>query len=200
MIEMLNILCYRHHGSSKTNCCVRGLENDWMHSQAESSDNPSLHVIESGGTHDNCSAAAYFLWPPNSQLFGSAHERAAYFNGLHKSADAMYSAEVKPTGEQASTLLDLMTIRAFHSKALRRCSLGTALGFRTRHGVITSIPAIIVFVARKVQSQWLHDMQMLPAYVEVLYIVLEMVRNNHFGHIFLVYLSSLTFPGSIIKR
>ncbi|GJM95578.1 hypothetical protein PR202_ga12336 [Eleusine coracana subsp. coracana] len=42
-----------------------------------------------------------------------------------------------------------MIIRAFHSKILRRFSLGTAIGFRIRKGTLTDIPAILVFVARK---------------------------------------------------
>jgi hypothetical protein len=118
------------------------------------------------GAHSN--AAAYLMWPRNDHVFGSAHERAAAFDGLMKTGDAMYSAGTTPHGQQASTLLELITIRAFHSKSLRRCSLGTALGFRTRRGVITNIPAIIVFVARKVHVQWLHSLQVLPMYVEVL--------------------------------
>ncbi|CAI9782230.1 unnamed protein product [Fraxinus pennsylvanica] len=69
-------------------------------------------------------------------------------------------------GQQATTLLELMTIRAFHSKLLRRCSLGTAIGFRIRRGVLTDIPAILVFVARKVHRQWLSHAQCLPAALE----------------------------------
>jgi len=71
------------------------------------------------------------------------------------------------SGKQASTLLELMTIRTYHSKSLRQCGLGTAIGFRTRNGELTSTPAIIVFVARKVHTQWLHEMQILPSSVEV---------------------------------
>ena len=106
------------------------------------------------------------VWPGNDQVFGTADERAAYFSGLQKSDELLYSSG-KPCGQQASTLLDLMTIRAFHSFALRRYSLGTALGFRTRGGEMTDIPAIIVFVARKVSAQWLEGHQILPTHVEV---------------------------------
>jgi hypothetical protein len=70
-------------------------------------------------------------------------------------------------GQQASTLLDLMTIRAFHSTLLRQLSVGTAIGFRTRAGEMTDIPAIIVFVARKLHKQWLHHLQWLPTVLEV---------------------------------
>ncbi|KAI6703084.1 hypothetical protein NL676_012220 [Syzygium grande] len=71
-----------------------------------------------------------------------------------------------PMGQQATSLLELMTIRAFHSKILRRFSLGTAIGFRIRRGVLTDIPAILVFVARKVHKQWLSRIQCLPAALE----------------------------------
>ncbi|KAI3712294.1 hypothetical protein L1987_70845 [Smallanthus sonchifolius] len=55
----------------------------------------------------------------------------------------------------ATTLLALMTIRAFHSKILGRCRLGTAIEFRVRRGLLTDIPAILVFVACKIHRQWL---------------------------------------------
>jgi hypothetical protein len=60
-----------------------------------------------------------------------------------------------------------MIIRAFHSKILRRFSLGTAIGFRIRKGTLTDIPAILVFVARKVHKKWLSTAQCLPAALEV---------------------------------
>ncbi|MQL90794.1 hypothetical protein Taro_023395, partial [Colocasia esculenta] len=59
-----------------------------------------------------------------------------------------------------------MTIRAFHSKILRRYSLGTAIGFRIRKGILTDIPAILVFVARKVHKKWLSHIQCLPSALE----------------------------------
>jgi hypothetical protein len=60
-----------------------------------------------------------------------------------------------------------MTIRAFHSKILRRFSLGTAVGFRIKKGDLTNIPAIIVFVERKVHKKWLNPNQCLPAILAV---------------------------------
>ncbi|KAJ6764539.1 hypothetical protein OIU74_023429 [Salix koriyanagi] len=59
-----------------------------------------------------------------------------------------------------------MTIRAFHSKILRWFSLGTAIGFRIQRGILTDIPAILVFVARKVHRQWLSHVQCLPEALE----------------------------------
>jgi hypothetical protein len=70
-------------------------------------------------------------------------------------------------GKQATTLLELMTIRAFHSKILHQVSLGTATGFQIRKGGLTYIPVIRVFVAGKVHSQWLNHVQCLPAVLEV---------------------------------
>lgn len=128
--------------------------------------------------HTSGSSAAYFHWPPSSRLHGTAEERAAYFSGLQKDLRLQVHehehAHCEPEtddfdmalGQQASTLLDLMTIRAFHSKLLRQFSLGTAIGFRTRKGLLTDIPAIIVFVARKVHREWLHDVQLLPPIFE----------------------------------
>ncbi|CAI5984323.1 unnamed protein product [Closterium sp. NIES-65] len=55
-----------------------------------------------------------------------------------------------------------MLIRACHSEALRRHSLGTALGLRTRRGRLTDVPAIVVFVSRKVHEEWLLPAQKLP--------------------------------------
>ncbi|KAJ7534697.1 hypothetical protein O6H91_13G105800 [Diphasiastrum complanatum] len=126
------------------------------------SKSPPLQPYTCGAQHSE-SSAAYILWPPRTD--GSAPDRAAYFNGLQKVAE-LYEADRKPSGLQAATLLDLMTIRAFHSKVLRRYSLGTALGFRTRKGVMTDIPAIIVFVVRKLHKQWLLDSQKLPVALE----------------------------------
>ncbi|KAI7731818.1 hypothetical protein M8C21_004965, partial [Ambrosia artemisiifolia] len=100
------------------------------------------------------SNAAYFSWPTSSRLIDDAEDRANYFGNLLKGV-LPETLNRQPTGQRATTLLELMTIRAFHSKILRRCSLGTAIGFRIRRGVLTDIPAILVFVARKVHRQWL---------------------------------------------
>jgi hypothetical protein len=70
-------------------------------------------------------------------------------------------------GKQATTLLELMTIRAFQCKILHRVSLGTATGFQIRNGGLRYIPAIRVLVAGKVHSQWLNHIQCLPAVLEV---------------------------------
>lgn len=124
------------------------------------------HVREgAAGNQLTENSAAYFLWPPVGPPHGSAGERADYFKGLQKDANFMSSGST-PSGQQATNLYELMTIRAYKSRLLRRVSLGTAVGFRTRRGVLTEIPAIIVFVARKVDKAWLHESQMLPVYLE----------------------------------
>ncbi|KAH7352149.1 hypothetical protein KP509_19G032200 [Ceratopteris richardii] len=142
---------------------------------SEVSPNSMQAVASAAHHHTSESSAAYFHWPPSSRLHGTSEERAAYFSGLQKDLHLHEDlhGHVKsegdleiPTGQQASTLLDLMTIRAFHSKLLRQFSLGTAIGFRTRKGLLTSIPAIIVFVARKVHKEWLHELQLLPPILE----------------------------------
>eukprot|EP00250_Pteridium_aquilinum_P009699 c18870_g1_i1 orf=587-2413(+) len=136
------------------------------HAKQSWPDNSSMQAgASSGGQQHAERSAAYFRWPPLSRGHGTAEERAAYFSGLQKDF-VVESKERAPPGQQATTLLDLMTIRAFHSKDLRRYSLGTALGFRTRGGQVTEIPAIIVFVARKVHKQWLHQLQRLPPVLE----------------------------------
>ncbi|XP_031500052.1 protein NARROW LEAF 1-like isoform X2 [Nymphaea colorata] len=123
--------------------------------------NPAIHESPSGGQHSESNTAAYFLWPGSTRLNDTAEERASYFWGLQKQLDSDGDGALPP-GQQATTMLDLMIIRAFHSKILRRYSLGTAVGFRMRKGALTDIPAILVFVARKVHRRWLLDCQVLP--------------------------------------
>lgn len=125
---------------------------------------PSLQPYASGGQHPE-SNAAYFSWPTSTLLHGAAEGRANYFMNLQKGVLPGNLGRL-PTGQQATTLLDLMTIRAFHSKILRRYSLGTAIGFRIRKGTLTDIPAILVFVARKVHRKWLNNIQCLPTALE----------------------------------
>ncbi|XP_040379229.1 protein NARROW LEAF 1 isoform X2 [Oryza brachyantha] len=110
-------------------------------------------------------SAAYFLWPTSNLQHCAAEGRANYFGNLQKGLLPRHPGRL-PKGQQANSLLDLMTIRAFHSKILRRFSLGTAVGFRIRKGALTDIPAILVFVARKVHKKWLNPAQCLPAILE----------------------------------
>jgi hypothetical protein len=93
-----------------------------------------------------------------------AEGRANYFVNLSK---GLLTKCKFPEGQQAKSLLDLMTIRAFHSKVLRCFSLGTAVGFRITKGVLTDIPAILVFVARKVHKKWLKPTHCLPELLAV---------------------------------
>ncbi|KAL0862706.1 hypothetical protein Bca101_041824 [Brassica carinata] len=111
------------------------------------------------------SNAPYFSWPTLSRLNNAVEDRANYFANLQKGVLPEIVGRL-PSGQQATTLLELMTIRAFHSKILRRFSLGTAVGFRITRGVLTNTPAILVFVARKVHRQWLNPMQCLPSALE----------------------------------
>ncbi|GMH10582.1 hypothetical protein Nepgr_012423 [Nepenthes gracilis] len=125
---------------------------------------PPLHMFTSAGQHSE-SNTAYFSWPTSSRLSDVAEERANYFGNLQKGV-LLDTLGRLPKGQQATSLLELMTIRAFHSKILRCYSLGTAIGFRIRRGVLTDIPAILVFVSRKVHKQWLSPIQCLPTALE----------------------------------
>ncbi|KAI4338736.1 hypothetical protein MLD38_023757 [Melastoma candidum] len=139
------------------NCCNHPNE-------APSSTPSPVQPFVSGGQLSE-SNAAYFSWPTSSRLTDAAEDRANYFGNLQKGVLPETYGRL-PSGQQATTLLELMTIRAFHSNILRRCSLGTAIGFRIQRGVLTDIPAILVFVARKVHRQWLSNFLCLPTALE----------------------------------
>ncbi|XP_034679409.1 protein NARROW LEAF 1-like isoform X2 [Vitis riparia] len=158
-------LRFHHSGSIQSEESALDLERNYCnHPNLPSPSPPPLQAFASGGQLSE-SNAAYFSWPTSSRLNDAAEDRANYFGNLQKGVLPETLGRL-PTGQQATTLLELMTIRAFHSKILRRFSLGTAIGFRIRQGVLTEIPAILVFVARKVHRQWLNHIQCLPAALE----------------------------------
>ncbi|XVF87944.1 hypothetical protein PTKIN_Ptkin19aG0009500 [Pterospermum kingtungense] len=141
----------------------------------------TLQPLASAGQHSE-SNAPYFSWPTSTRLNDAAEERANYFVNLHKGL--LPETLRLPKGQQATTLLELMTIRAFHSKILRCYSLGTAIGFRIRRGVLTDIPAILVFVSRKVDKQWLTPIQCLPTALEGpggVWCDVDVVEFSYFG-------------------
>ncbi|KAI3703736.1 hypothetical protein L1987_73930 [Smallanthus sonchifolius] len=143
---------------------------------------PTLQPYASGGQHSE-SNAAYFSWPTSSRLSDAAEERTNYFVNLQKGV-LPESIGKLPKGHQATTLLELMTIRASHSKILRCYSLGTAIGFRIRRGVLTDIPSILVFVSRKVHKQWLSPIQCLPTILEgpgSVWCDVDVVEFSYFG-------------------
>lgn len=143
---------------------------------------PTLQPYASAGQHSE-SNAAYFSWPTSSRLSDAAEERTNYFVNLQKGV-LPESIGRLPKGHQATTLLELMTIRASHSKILRCYSLGTAIGFRIRRGVLTDIPAILVFVSRKVHKQWLSPIQCLPTILEgpgSVWCDVDVVEFSYFG-------------------
>ncbi|CAL9150504.1 protein NARROW LEAF 1-like [Musa acuminata AAA Group] len=152
-----------HSGSTQSEESALDMERNLCNHFHSYSASP-LQPIASGGQHSECTAA-YFSWPTSTLLHGAAEGRANYFGNLQKGVLPAHLGRL-PTGQQATTLLDLMTIRAFHSKILRRYSLGTAIGFRIRKGELTSTPAILVFVARKVHRKWLNHDQCLPSALE----------------------------------
>ncbi|KAM1056773.1 hypothetical protein ACFX13_030891 [Malus domestica] len=107
------------------NCC--------NHSNMPSLSPPTLQPFASTGQHCETNVA-YFSWPTSSRLNDAAEERANYFTNLQKGLIPEILGRL-PKGQQATTLLELMTIRAFHSKILRCYSLGTTIGFRIRWGI-----------------------------------------------------------------
>ncbi|CAA0832233.1 Trypsin family protein [Striga hermonthica] len=151
-------------GSSQSEESALDLErnNCNSHELLESSPPPSQAFATGGQLSE--SSAAYFSWPA-CRIAPCAEDRALYFGNLQKGV-LPETLGRRPTGLQATMLLEVMTIRSFHSKFLRRFSLGTAIGFRIRKGSLTDIPAILVFVARKVHRQWLSPAQCLPTALE----------------------------------
>ncbi|CAD5333988.1 unnamed protein product [Arabidopsis thaliana] len=156
-----------HHSTSSQSVESAALDLDKnVYNHIKLASSSPLQPFPSGAQHPETSAAAaYFSWPTSSRLNDSAEDRANYFANLQKGV-LPESFDGLPTGKKATTLLELMMIRAFHSKNLRRFSLGTAIGFRIRRGVLTNIAAILVFVARKVHKQWLNPLQCLPTALE----------------------------------
>lgn len=176
-------LTFHHSGSIQSEESALDLERNCCNPLYMPSSSPSsLQPFTSGAQHSE-SNAAYFSWPTSSRLNDAAEDRANYFGNLQKGVLPETLGQL-PTGQQATTLLELMTIRAFHSKILRRFSLGTAIGFRIRRGVLTDIPAILVFVARKVHRQWLNHVQCLPAALEGpggVWCDVDVVEFSYFG-------------------
>ncbi|KAL7241449.1 hypothetical protein ACSBR1_014108 [Camellia fascicularis] len=176
-------LRFHHSGSTPSEESALDLEKAYCNpTNLPSSSPPSLQAFTSSNQHSE-SNAAYFSWPTSSRLTDAAEDRENYF-GNHQKGVLPETQGRLPTGQQATTLLELMTIRAFHSKILRRFSLGTAIGFRIRRGVLTDIPAILVFVARKVHRQWLNHIQCLPTALEGpggVWCDVDVVEFSYFG-------------------
>ena len=159
-------LSFHHSVSTQSEESALDLERNYCSDLNLPSSSPSPTQCFAPGAQLSETNAAYFSWPTSSRLNDAAEDRANYFGNLQKGVLPEILGRL-PTGQRATTLLELMTIRAFHSKILRRFSLGTAIGFRIQKGMLTDIPAILVFVARKVHRQWLNDVQCLPAALEV---------------------------------
>ncbi|KAL5708182.1 Protein NARROW LEAF 1 [Ranunculus cassubicifolius] len=171
-----------HSGSTQSEESALDLERNFCSFPNILSQSPSLQAFASAGQHSE-SNAAYFSWPTSSRLNGAAEDRANYFGNLQKGVLPETHGSL-PKGKRATTLLELMTIRAFHSPILRRCTLGTAIGFRIRRGYLTDVPAILVFVARKIHRQWLNHVQCLPTALEGpggVWCDVDVVEFSYFG-------------------
>ncbi|KAF5459626.1 hypothetical protein F2P56_019561 [Juglans regia] len=172
----------RCSGSTHSEESALDLERNCCSHSMPSLSPPTIQPFASAGQHCE-SSAAYFSWPNSSRLNDAAEERANYFSNLQKGVLPGTLGRL-PEGQQATTLLELMTIRAFHSKILRCYSLGTAIGFRIRQGALTDIPAILVFVSRKVHKQWLSPIQCLPTALEGpggVWCDVDVVEFSYFG-------------------
>ncbi|GJP35241.1 hypothetical protein CLOM_g19744 [Closterium sp. NIES-68] len=66
------------------------------------------------------------------------------------------------TGGQATTIQELLDIRAHRSQWLRERTLATAVGVRIKNGRYTDQPAILAFVSSKVHPNWLPPDRLLP--------------------------------------
>ncbi|XP_047332051.1 protein NARROW LEAF 1-like [Impatiens glandulifera] len=176
-------LRFLHSGTTPSEESALDLEKAYQnHPNNLPSSSPAPQTFTSSGQHSE-SNAAYFSWPTCNRFTDAAEDRANYFGNLQKGVLPETLGRL-PSGQQATTLLELMTIRAFHSKILRRFSLGTAVGFRIRRGLLTDIPAILVFVARKVHKQWLNHVQCLPAALEGpggVWCDVDVVEFSYFG-------------------
>lgn len=112
---------FNHSGSSRSEESALDLEiNYCSHPNLHSASPPPLQAFASGGQLSETNAA-YFSRPTSSRLNDSAEDRANYFGNLQKGVLPETLGRV-PKGHQATTLLELMTIRAYHSKRLRLCN------------------------------------------------------------------------------
>ncbi|CAI5493418.1 unnamed protein product [Closterium sp. Naga37s-1] len=88
---------------------------------------------------------------------GSEEDRQAYFSRRELTLR---------TRGQATTIQELLDIRASRSEWLRERTLATAVGVRIRNGQYTDRPAILAFVFSKVHPNWLPPDRLLPARLE----------------------------------
>ena len=114
-------LRFHPSGSTQSEESALDLDRNYSgHPNLPSSSPSPLQPFASAGQHSE-SNAAYFSWPTSSRLIDAAEDWANYFGNLHKGV--LPETFGLPKGQQATTLLELMTIRAFHNKILRRFSL-----------------------------------------------------------------------------
>ncbi|KAK8495085.1 hypothetical protein V6N12_065973 [Hibiscus sabdariffa] len=113
-------LRFRHSGSTESVESALDWERNFCNHLNLPSSSPSpLQPLASGAQHSERNAA-YFSWPTSSRLIGIldlGDYRAKYFENLQKGVLPETFGRL-PSGQQATTLLELMTIRAFHSKKL----------------------------------------------------------------------------------
>jgi hypothetical protein len=141
------------------NCDVKIPDQSGGFKDSHHSQQGFRRAYRSAGAHPDVVSGATMVWPPMAGKDGSAHHRAFFFASLGAGQRA------GPVHErEAQTLYDIMVIRGCNSRLLQQYSsiLGTALGLRTTEGKLTSQPAIVVYVSRKVNNAWLEEQQRLP--------------------------------------
>ncbi|KAJ6417415.1 hypothetical protein OIU84_003186 [Salix udensis] len=112
------------------------------------SDESAIHIERNYCSHPSLTSVGSATLQPFASAGQHCESNAAYFSW--------------PT---SSRLSDAAEERANYFANLQK-DLGTAIGFRIRRGVLTDIPAILVFVSRKVHKQWLSTVQCLPNALE----------------------------------
>ncbi|KAI5387178.1 variant 2, Protein NARROW LEAF 1 [Lathyrus oleraceus] len=109
----LDLRVVHHSGSTQSEESALDLERNYYGHRNPSSSPIQLQTFAVGVQHSE-SNAAYFSWPTLSRWNDAAEDRANYFGNLQKGVLPETLGRL-PTGQQATTLLELMTIRAFHS-------------------------------------------------------------------------------------
>ncbi|XP_040943775.1 protein NARROW LEAF 1-like [Gossypium hirsutum] len=113
-------------------------------------------------------SAFCFGWTATSRLNDAAEERANYFANLQKGVLPETLGGL-PKGQQQQHCLELMTIRAFHSKILNAQS-GTRLVFRIKKGKLTSngfSPIQCLPTALEGPGGWWCDVELWSSHISV---------------------------------
>ncbi|KAE8688664.1 arginine/serine-rich protein 45-like [Hibiscus syriacus] len=107
-------LRFHHSGSTESEESALYMERNCCYHVNLPSSSPSPIQPSASNAQHSESYAAYFSWSTSSRLIDAAEDIANYFGNLRKGV-LLETLGRLPSGQRA-TLLELMTIRAFHSK------------------------------------------------------------------------------------